>query len=79
MQDMRRIIKLAFSSFVLENFLIAIAMTPVEVQAETSRLQPALHARALARAQELPRLRSLLISVNGELVEERYFNGTRPS
>jgi CubicO group peptidase (beta-lactamase class C family) len=79
MQHMRRIIKLAFSGLVLKIFLTALAMTPVEVQAETRRLEPVLHARALARAEELPRLRSLLISVDGELVEERYFNGARPS
>jgi CubicO group peptidase (beta-lactamase class C family) len=32
-------------------------------------------ASAIARASELPRLRSLLISVDGELVAERYFHG----
>lgn len=31
--------------------------------------------RILARAASLPRLRSLLVSVGGELVEEHYFNG----
>jgi CubicO group peptidase (beta-lactamase class C family) len=76
---MRRIMKLAFSGLMLVIFLTAIAITPVEVRAETRRLEPALHARALARAEELPRLRSLLISIDGELVEERYFNGARPS
>jgi CubicO group peptidase (beta-lactamase class C family) len=34
-------------------------------------------AAALALAGELPRLHSLLVSVRGELVLERYFNGTR--
>ena len=32
-------------------------------------------ARILERAARLPRLRSLLVSVGGELVEEHYFNG----
>jgi CubicO group peptidase (beta-lactamase class C family) len=79
MQDMRTVIKLAVSGLVLEIFLTAMTMTVFAVQAESRRLEPALHARALARAEELPRLRSLLISVDGELVEERYFNGARPS
>jgi CubicO group peptidase (beta-lactamase class C family) len=34
-------------------------------------------AQALALAAELPRLHSLLVSVRGEMVLERYFNGTR--
>ena len=33
-------------------------------------------ARILERAARLPRLRSLLVSVRGELIEEHYFNGT---
>ena len=40
---------------------------------------PALDAfhrdRILERAARLPRLRSLLVSVGGELIEEHYFNG----
>ena len=31
--------------------------------------------RILERAARLPRLRSLLVSVGGELIEEHYFNG----
>jgi CubicO group peptidase (beta-lactamase class C family) len=42
-----------------------------------SRLDPASRARALQHASELPRLRSLLISIDGERVEERYFHGTQ--
>ncbi len=42
-------------------------------------LEPTLHARAMDRATRLPRLRSLLISIDGELVEERYFNGAGPT
>src|ERR687897_224058 len=44
-------------------------------EARSTKLEPALHARAMERAKGLPRLRSLLISIEGELVEERYFNG----
>ena len=76
---MRSAVKLAFYFFMLAAFLNAMAMTAIEVRAETKRLEPTLHARVLERANELPRLRSLLISVDGELVEERYFNGVRPS
>ncbi|MGH7824962.1 MAG: serine hydrolase domain-containing protein [Candidatus Binatia bacterium] len=54
-------------------------MAAIELQAESTRLEAALYTRALERANDLPRLRSLLISIDGELVEERYFNGTRPS
>ncbi len=42
-------------------------------------LEPTLHARAMDRASHLPRLRSLLVSIDGVLVEERYFHGTRSS
>ncbi len=38
-------------------------------------LDPAHRARILDRAADLPRLRSLLVSVGGELIEEHYFNG----
>ena len=44
-----------------------------------STAAPALNefhrARILERAASLPRLRSLLVSVGGELIEEHYFNG----
>ena len=63
----------------LEAFLTAISMPVIEARAETKKLEPALHARALERAHDLPRLRSLLISIDGALVEERYFNGVRAS
>ncbi len=39
------------------------------------RLDPAQRAAILAQAESLPRLRSLLVSVGGTLVEEHYFNG----
>ena len=39
------------------------------------RLAPAQRAAILAQAESLPRLRSLLVSTGGMLVEEHYFNG----
>jgi CubicO group peptidase (beta-lactamase class C family) len=53
------------------------SMTAAVADARSTKLEPTFHARALERAKELPRLRSLLISIEGELVEERYFNGAR--
>lgn len=77
---MRRIMKFAFSSIVVTVLSTAvIAMTATESGCESTRLEPTLHARALERANDLPRLRSLLISIDGELVEERYFNAARSS
>jgi CubicO group peptidase (beta-lactamase class C family) len=66
-----------FLLFVLVTALTFIAVADAE--AESARLEPTLRTRALERANDLPRLRSLLISIDGELVEEQYFNGARPS
>src|SRR5688572_3222795 len=64
----------------LFGLILAIGLTSaIAVAAESPKLDSTLHARVLERAQELPRLRSLLISIDGALVEERYFNGMRPS
>jgi CubicO group peptidase (beta-lactamase class C family) len=66
-------------------FLLALLFTGVafvavvDVEAESTRLDPTLRALALERANDLPRLRSLVISIDGEVVEERYFSGARPS
>ena len=46
-------------------------------QAEPARFDPDLRVRVLAKARELPRLRSLLISVDGKILEEQYFNGAQ--
>ena len=48
-------------------------------EAGSPALEPGLHARALDRASRLPRLRSLLVSINGKRVEEQYINGAGPS
>ena len=41
----------------------------------SSPLDPTLREQILTRAEGLPRLRSLLISVDGQLVEEHYYHG----
>ena len=57
-----------------------VVMLLLAVQATVSGFgqtgEPAVE-RALARAKDLPRLHSLLVSRRGELVLERYFNGAR--
>jgi CubicO group peptidase (beta-lactamase class C family) len=60
-------------------YLTASAINVSKTDAQASRHDPAPHARVLERAKTLPLIRSLLISVDGALVEERYFNGARPS
>ena len=46
-------------------------------ESKSSKLEPILHARALQRASELSRLRSLLVAIDGQRIEERYFHGAR--
>ncbi len=62
-------------------FLCAVWMSakPVASEAKAPALEPTLHARAMDRAARLSRLRSLLVSIDGKVVEERYFHGARPS
>ena len=59
--------------------LVAVGVSvPVsKVEAQSMRLDPTLHASISAKTKELPRLRSLLISIDGILVDEQYFNGVR--
>ena len=52
---------------------------PAVSEARSPVLEPILHARAMNRASRLPRLRSLLMSVDGKVVEERYFHGAQRS
>ncbi len=52
---------------------------PVASEAKAPALEPTLHARAMDRAARLSRLRSLLVSIDGKVVVERYFHGARPS
>ena len=44
-------------------------------EAAASSLDPELRGEILARTSALPRLRSFLISVDGQLVEEQYYRG----
>jgi CubicO group peptidase (beta-lactamase class C family) len=57
--------------------IATVVCVPAAAPAKPAKLEPALQARVLERARELPRLRSLLISVDGERVEERYYHGAR--
>lgn len=52
---------------------------PAVSEARPPALDPTHHARAMERAAGLPWLRSLLVSIDGEMVEERYFHGARSS
>jgi CubicO group peptidase (beta-lactamase class C family) len=63
------------TTFVLVSALLANPLLGAD--SKSSKLEPVLHARALQRASELPRLRSLLVSIDGERIEERYFHGAR--
>ena len=58
----------------LENLLLLIAVVP-SYGNELSTTGDTLFAEALHAAGQMPRLHSLLISYNGELVIEKYFNG----
>ena len=72
--------KSGFSRFLAAvPFSAAISLTAIEAASQSMKFEAVPHARALQRANDMPRLRSLLISIDGELIEESYFNGARPS
>lgn len=50
---------------------------PAAAQSPSLKLEPLLYAQAIDQATRLPNLRSLLLSIDGELVVERYFRGAR--
>ena len=50
---------------------------PTFATATAGERQPAALESAATSASQLPRLRSLLVSHNGAIVLERYFNGAR--
>jgi CubicO group peptidase (beta-lactamase class C family) len=76
----RKLTNLNLGALLLALIVAAVwSITAPVVEARSTRLEPAPHARAIERAKALPRLRSLLISIDAELVEERYFNGARAS
>ena len=56
--------------------LVLVAAAPPAV---ASNLDASTFDNALAAAAQMPRLHSVLISYEGELVLEEYFNGARPS
>ena len=63
-------------AFVVVWVLVAAAGTkPPDDSLPASPLDPALRNELLSRAEQLPRLRSLLVSVDNQLVEEHYYHG----
>jgi CubicO group peptidase (beta-lactamase class C family) len=75
MIDSRRIFPDPPASRWLLSLLAACALASAAL-GQTERVQPAFDfSAALASAESMPRLHSLLVSWNGELVIERYFNG----
>ncbi len=53
-----------------------LAVSSLATRAEGLAIDAARREAVVTRAAGLPRLRSLLVSVDGELIEEHYFNGT---
>ncbi len=71
------LVRLKRGGLVLAVLLSAITIAETDLKAASTKLETDLDAGVLTRANDLPRLRSLLISVDGKLVAERYFNGVR--
>ncbi len=69
-----------FSAAALLSAVIVSGFVASAAGTRPAPVAPALAAEArdaiVDRAAQLPRLRSLLVSVDGELIEEHYFNGT---
>ena len=63
----------------MRKFLSIICFITVLAATASAQAQPAQFDAAVAAGSKLPRLHSLLVSRNGELVLERYYNGTRPT
>lgn len=59
-------------------FLLQCPLPSTHVFAQASTPDAGVFDGAIRHAETMPRIRSLLISRNGELVVERYFNGTAP-
>ena len=55
------------------------ALSPAFANGSMANLDVDFHAQAIDQADRLVNLRSLLLSVNGELVLERYFRGATPT
>ena len=58
--------------------MIGVVALVLALSSVTPAREPAFE-QTLAAAKDLPRLHSLLVSRRGEVVLERYFNGTRPA
>jgi CubicO group peptidase (beta-lactamase class C family) len=71
------LVRLSPGVVILAVLLSAITIAETDLRAGPAKLETNLDARVLTRAKDLPRLRSLLISIDGQLVAERYFNGVR--
>lgn len=73
--------RLAIAKPLVFGILLAagVAVPARGAQAEPTRFDAAQRERLLAQAQALPRLRSLLVSIDGRLLEEHYFNGAKPA
>ena len=71
------LVRLKRSAVILAVLLSAITIAETDLKAASTKLETNLDTRVLTRANELPRLRSLLISVDRKLVAERYFSGVR--
>ena len=69
------LVRLKRGMVVLAVLLSASTIAETDMKAVSTKIETNLEARILSRASDLPRLRSLLISVDGKLVAERYFNG----
>ncbi len=65
-------------ALVVAGLAASLSATSGRVPPEEHRgLEPTLLAQAYYRAAQLPRLRSLLVSHDGQLVAERYYHGAR--
>lgn len=76
----RRLIRILGAGFFY--WLICGTVTPLPAAAAQDplpKLEPVLRAQAIDQAGRLPKLRSLLLSIDGELVVERYFQGAKPT
>ena len=62
---------------ILSILLIAVA-APAALAGDAPSLDRSVFSEALEEARNMPRLHSLLISQNGTLLEEQYFNGQSP-
>ena len=64
-------------ALVIAFVLVAVpAATSADDESSASPLDPDLRTDMLGRVDDLPRMRSLLVSLDGQLVEEHYYHGS---